>query len=846
MESKGVSGGKAIQRATEEFKKIVAMTNDIATSFGVKYIATEFFLLAIVKSSGRASMLLRSYNVTETTVLPYVRNCVDKTLTKVGFTVSVKKLINSLSSIADANYCSYISTEHFLYAILSNNCIARDIIFSTATDVDSLKENLLRLMRPSSQSKSFAQGSIKGQAVVATAPKSPSYSGSYSQNPQNANKSYSQSVSSASAPSISGTPLEKYGVDLTEQARLGRLDPVIGRKEEMQSVVNALNRKNKNSPLLVGEPGIGKSAVIEGFAELIVSGNVPDNLKNKILFSLDLSSIVAGAKFRGEFEARFKEVIKYVTEVKNVILFIDEIHNLVSGGKSDGMDASEILKPMLARGELQLIGATTIQEYRKFIEKDAALDRRFSVINLEPPTVSDTIEIIKGLRDNFEAHHQIEITDDAIETAVKLSDRYITTKFLPDKAIDLIDEAAARSRLQSSKPDTLILQKEEEFRQILGEIDYARSCGYNVATLNSKLGELQAEIDELYKQRDKRLARANPFIDGEDVAKVVSDTTKIPVAKLTQSQAERLLNLENILHERVVGQEQAVTCVSQAVRRAMSGIADPNKPIGTFMFVGPTGVGKTELSKALTEALFSDDRMLIRIDMSEYMEKSSVSKLIGAPPGYVGFDEEGQLTEKVRRNPYCVVLFDEIEKAHPDVFNIMLQIFDEGRLTDSKGRLVDFKNSVIIMTSNVGATEAVKKKTSIGFGSVETAEIDVRSRVEGELKKKFKPEFLNRIDEIVHFNRLSKEECSEICILILEGLKKRLLDKKIYINFSDSVIEHILDKGYNEEYGARPLKRTVRDLIEDELSNKLIRGEIKNGSRVQINVRNQKIVFSLG
>ncbi|MBO7368684.1 MAG: ATP-dependent Clp protease ATP-binding subunit, partial [Clostridia bacterium] len=593
-----------------------------------------------------------------------------------------------------------------------------------------------------------------------------------------------------------------------------------------------------NNPLLIGEPGTGKTAVVEGLAKRIASGEVPVSLKNKILFSLDLGGMVAGAKYKGELEGRFKEMLKFVEESGNIIVFIDEIHNLVSGAKSDGMDASEIMKPALARGEIQVIGATTIDEYRLYIEKDKALERRFSIINVEPPSVEDSIKIITGLKDAFEAHHCVTIMQEAIVAAVKLSDRYITDRFLPDKAVDIIDEAAARARLSMEAIDTEMPLKEEEARRIDYEIDYARSCGRDYSYLEQKLVEINAEIDRLHEKQIKLESRKSAYIDADDVARVIADMTNIPVARLNETERQRFLNLENVLHRRVIGQNGAVRCVSQAIRRAMSGINDPKKPNGVFLFVGPTGVGKTELAKALSEALFADENTLIRIDMGEYMDKASITRLIGAPPGYVGYEEEGQLTEKVRRKPYSVVLFDEIEKAHPEIFNIMLQIFDDGRLTDSKGRLIDFKNTVIILTSNEGAADIERFKKE---GKISSAE--VTEAYENALRRKFKPEFLNRIDQIVCFENLSRSDGAKICALIIDGLVKRLADKNIYLTYDDGVLDLIVARGYSNDYGARPLKRAVCSSIEDEIAERIMTGEITEGCHVFATADNGEIKF---
>ena len=589
--------------------------------------------------------------------------------------------------------------------------------------------------------------------------------------------------------------------------------------------------------MLIGEPGTGKSAVVEGLAIRIARGNVPLPLKGKKIFSLDMAAVVAGAKYHGEFEERFKAILDFVKEHENVILFIDEIHTLVSGDRGGDSGAAEILKPAMARGDIKLIGATTIAEYRKYLEKDPALERRFQTILVEPPSVEDSIKIMKGLQNKFEAHHKVDITDEAISAAANLSDRYISDKFLPDKAIDLIDEACARARLAADAPAEDVRGKESELRSTIREYDYAAASGKDVKLLAEKIKKLNSELDDLYDRELKRRAHENAFIDAEDIAKVVEERTGIPVARLTESETEKLMRLEDELHKRVIGQNNAVKAVSRAIRRAMSGIKDPSRPIGTFLFVGPTGVGKTELTKALAEALFGDEDMLIRIDMSEYMEKNSVNKLIGAPPGFVGYEEEGQLTEKVRRKPYSVVLFDEVEKAHSDVFNIMLQIFDDGRLTDSKGRTVDFKNTVIIMTSNAGASKIADESNDFDD------EEGLRERVNFALRKTFKPEFLNRIDDIIVFEKLSREECRAIVTIILDNLRARLAKMGISFTYDEALEEVILDSGFNNEYGARPLKRTVRKLVEDPLSEKLILGEVKKNGRVRATAENGEIEF---
>ncbi len=797
-----------------ELIDILKKSQDIARSYGVTYVGSEFILFAITKTESRCKRILLSFGITEDVLRPIIVSGVDRTLKIQGFTANVKKIAEFAKNLANEYNCYYLTTEHFLLSILNNLCEAQNIISSRVVDFSALVKAVKKCVEDLSANKPTPSAVVQNPAIS-----------------NNVNKTYTQGLENI--PSIKGTILESFGYDLTEKARREKLDPVIGRDREINQIINTLSRRQKNNPLVIGEPGTGKTAVVEGLAQKIISGEVPYPLKNKILFSLDLTSIIAGAKMRGEFEQRFKEMIEYIQENGNIILFIDEIHNLVSGAKSDGVNASEILKPALARGELQLVGATTVNEYRKYIEKDPALERRFQPIMIDPPSVDDTITIIKGLKDTFELHHRIEITDEAIVAAATLSDRYITDRFLPDKAIDLIDEAAARARIIADMPDQTIIDKENEFKRIDIEIDYARRTGVDFQELQNRQTKLSNELDTLYESSEKLKSRTRPFIDGDDIAKVISDLTKIPVARLTETEADKLLKLEDTLHKRVIGQDQAVKAVSKAIKRAMTGVQDPKRPIGTFLFAGPTGVGKTELSKALAETLFGDEDMLIRIDMSEYMEPNSVAKLIGAPPGYVGYDEEGQLTEKVRRKPYSVVLFDEVEKAHRDVFNLFLQIFDDGRLTDSKGRLVDFKNTVIIMTSNVGAGKLAEKTTSIGFGSnVQSETTSARENLMVALKHVFKLEFINRIDEIVQFSSLSKADCSKICRILIDNFKVRLAQKNIIFSYTDEVVSLIVNKGYNSEFGARPLKRAIINMLEDEVSERMLMGKIKEGSIV--------------
>ena len=626
----------------------------------------------------------------------------------------------------------------------------------------------------------------------------------------------------------SDNALSGLGEDMTEKAKAGKLDPVIGRDEEINRIIEILSRRKKNNPILIGEPGVGKSAVVEGLAQAIVEGRVPEQLKNKKVFSLDMASLLAGTKYRGEFEDRLKKAIDQLNKRGDTILFIDEIHTIVGAGSTEGsLDAANILKPQLARGELQTIGATTLEEYRKYFEKDSALERRFQTVTVDPPSVEDTITILKGLRSKYEAHHGVEITDSALTAAAVMSDRYINDRFLPDKAIDLIDEAASRKRINASSLPAEIKKLEDDIKAA----DSAIKSYYEMQEFDK-----EAEVKKSRLQLEKQLKEAKSkwtidsapnqkSIDDTDIANIVSSWTKIPVTKLTQSESEKLLGMEDILKKRVIGQDEAVEAISRAVRRARVGIKDPKRPIGSFIFLGPTGVGKTELSKALAEAIFGDENLMIRVDMSEFMDKISVSKLIGSAPGYVGFEEGGQLTEKVRRKPYSVVLFDEIEKAHPEVFNILLQILDDGVLTDSHGRKVDFKNTIIIMTSNIGASE-IKAMPKLGFGSASQEDYENMREVQmSALKRTLKPEFINRIDDIIIFRSLQDNDMSKIISVMTDSLQKRLAAKDIHIQVSDGAKQLIVEKGSNKEYGARPLRRALQRMIEDELSERILKGE---------------------
>ncbi len=812
------SSSGLLNGTTSQYLSIINDARGVALSYNVKYVGTEFILAAMLKEPGVISETLKSHGVTPAYYYPKLKDYVDVGYKTEGFTARTKQALDLSKTIAEDYNCTFVAPEHLLLAILSTErCVGFDIIISITqnfqglyNDVKKLVENLGNNRVPNLESKKVEKPRFENSEIP---------------------ESYSRVANTPTAEEAEGLKeLESFGINLTEKAKRNKLDPVIGRDKEINRVIETLSRRIKSNPLLIGEPGVGKTAVIEGLALRIASGNVPITLKNRTVFSLDLSGIVAGAKFRGEFEERFKSALTYAQE-NNVILFIDEIHSILAGYSSFAI--SDLLKPALARGDLQVIGATTISEYNKYVQNDPALARRFLLIKLDPPKVDDCIEILKGLRDKFEAHHGIEITDSAIRAAVTMSERYITDRFLPDKAIDLIDEAAAKERLLVDTPLETITTKEWQLERLENEKIYNLRSGLDCRDIDEKISELSTEIQDLKRSDNRRKSHFNPYIDEENIAKVVSEMTGIPVSKLTETESNRLLNFEGILHKRVVGQNLAVESVSKAIRRSMTCIKDPNKPIGSFIFVGPTGVGKTELSKALAEAIFGDENMLIRIDMSEYMEKVSVAKLIGAPPGYVGYDEEGQLTGKVRMKPYSVILFDEIEKAHPDVFNIMLQILDDGRLTDSKGRTVDFKNTVIIMTSNEGASE-VNTVKKIGFGEEADESEGAKDKITQALKKRFRPEFLNRIDDIVIFRKLTIEECGKICDLQCDSLRKRMQSMNVSLIFTDEAKRLILNKGYDKEYGARPLKRAISTLIENPLSEMIIKGDLRADNTVRV------------
>ncbi len=799
-------------------KANVALNNAVnaAEDLGHTYIGSEHLLLGILKdtTSVAATILTTrgiSFQKVEDTVKSSVGIGMPTELSPDDLTPRSKNIIETSMLIARTSGQSLVATEHILLSIVREpQSYAAKIIAKLGVGVSDIISDISRI--------------VSGDAPKSTNGTAPRASGSKTDN------------------------LDKYGRDLTALAKEGKIDPVIGRQEEIERVTQILSRRTKNNPCLIGEPGVGKTAIAEGLALKIAQNEVPELLKDKRIISLDLTGMVAGTKYRGDFEDRIKNCIEEVTKSGNVILFIDEIHTLVGAGSAEGAtDAANILKPSLARGDLQVIGATTIEEYRKNIEKDAALERRFQPVTVGEPTESEAVEILKGLRDKYEAHHKVKITDDAIYAAVKLSSRYIGDRFLPDKAIDLIDEAASRVRLKAFTPPEDIKTLEDKIKELDGEKASAVNSQEfeRAAKLRDEEKELAKKLSELKAEWEEKASHVSGEVGTNEIAEIVASWTGIPVSQLTTEESQRLLNLEKELHNRIVGQNEAVSAVSKAIRRSRVGLKDPKRPIGSFIFLGPTGVGKTELCKALASSMFGDENAIIRLDMSEYMEKHTVSRLVGSPPGYVGFEEGGQLTEKIRRKPYSVVLFDEIEKAHPDVFNMMLQILDDGILTDSQGRKVSFKNAVIIMTSNVGAKLITEKQSALGFssGGSEMSFEKIKDAVMGELKNTFRPEFINRIDDIIVFSRLSKENIREIAAKLLETVRQRVSEMNIDIVFTDEAADKIAQVGFDEVYGARPLKRAVRSNIEDKLSELLLEGKINADKRYVCTVRNDELVF---
>ena len=792
-----------------------------AELLGHTYVGTEHLLLGILRvGSGVAFAVLNKAGANAEKIDSLIRSEIGcGTPTKLSpeyFTPRAKRVIELAVSNSNSMGKKYVGTEHLLFGILSegDNCAIR---FLNQIDVDAAL---------------LTTSVLKASGI-------------------NANDTAQSNFDLGETEKENKTPtLSKYGRDLTDEAKRGKIDPVIGRSEEIERVIQILCRRTKNNPCLIGEPGVGKTAIIEGLAQKIVEKAVPDILQNKKVFTLDLTSMIAGTKYRGDFEERIKAVIEEVTKSDNIILFIDEVHTIIGAGSAEGStDAANILKPSLARGEFQLIGATTISEYRKNIEKDSALERRFQPVTVLEPNEEDAIKILKGVKDKYEAHHNVKIEDDAITAAVQLSARYISDRFLPDKAIDLIDEAASRVRLSACSQPEELKKLEEQIADIESEKDEAVSSQEfeRAASLRDNEKTLKNKYEQEKEKWQKENNRSGAVVSEKNIAEIVSSWTGVPVTQLTEEESKRLLRLEEELHNRIIGQNQAVTAVAKAIRRGRVGLKDPKRPIGSFIFLGPTGVGKTELCKALADSLFGSENMMIRLDMSEYMEKHTVSRLVGSPPGYVGFEEGGQLTEKVRRNPYSVILFDEIEKAHPDVFNMLLQILEDGILTDSQGRKVDFKNAVIIMTSNVGAKLITEKKLSFGFSQSdsESEHKDIKQLVLGELKNTFRPEFLNRVDDIIVFSKLTKPEIEEIAEKMIENLKLRLQKLNINLLCKESVIKAVSEIGFDAVYGARPLRREIQNRIEDALSEKILEQTVKNGDTVVCDYIGEEFVFTV-
>ena len=806
---------------TDKAKKALNYANRLSRSSGCNYVGTEHILAGLLKEgTGVAAEVLTANNVELEALLKLIDELVaageEVTVAdRDGYSPRTQMVLDRAREMADRFDSERIGTEHLLLAIIKEgDCAASRLLNTMGANPQKLFVDILAAMGedPAQYREEIQRGRNEEATLTPT--------------------------------------LDQYSRDLTAMARAGRLDPVIGRGKETERVIQILCRRGKNNPCLIGEPGVGKTAIVEGIAQSLVNGNVPDIVADKRLVSLDMSGLVAKSKYRGEFEDRIKKVINEVETAGNVLLFIDELHTIIGAGGAEGaLDASNILKPALARGDVQVIGATTIEEYRKYIEKDAALERRFQPVQVEEPTEEESIEILKGLRKLYEKHHHVQITDEGVEASVRLSARYVNDRFLPDKAIDLMDEAAAKARLGMMHGSDEMMQLNREIHQTELDMEHALQEGdiEKARTLKETRENLQASREKLEKKNRRVSKNKVPVVGENEIADVVAGWTKIPVSRLTESEASRLQKLEETLHKRVIGQEEAVSAVSKAVRRGRVGLKDPKRPIGSFLFLGPTGVGKTEVSKALAEAVFGNEESMIRVDMSEYMEKHSVSKMIGSPPGYVGHEDGGQLSEKVRRNPFSVILFDEIEKAHPDVFNILLQVLDDGHITDSQGRKVDFKNAIIIMTSNAGAQSIIEPK-KLGFGAKEDEKQDherMKASVMEEVKRIFKPEFLNRIDETIVFRALNKDDMKKIIGIMVRDLQKRCKEQlQIDLVIREAAKEFIVEKAYDRKYGARPLRRKLQDEVEDRLADALIRGEIHAKDRVIVTTKNKEIIVS--
>ncbi len=808
-------------RFTERAQQVLIFAQEEARSLQHNFIGTEHILLGLIQEGdGIAFRVLESLGVDLNTVRQQVEKIIgkgNKPSATISYTPRAKKVIELAIEEGRSLGHNYVGTEHLLLGLLrEGEGIAARVLADLGINLELARERILQ---------SLGKGKVPAGK------------------PGSARRIKSKSKTPA---------LDNFGRDLTRSAREDKLDPVVGREKEIERVLQILSRRTKNNPCLVGEPGVGKTAIVEGLSQRIIAGNVPETLKDKRVIAIDMAGLVAGTKYRGEFEERLKRILNEIREVGDVIVFIDEMHTIIGAGGAEGsIDASNIFKPALARGEMQCIGATTLDDYRKYVERDSALERRFQPITVDEPTQEESLRILKVLRDRYEAHHRVKIPDKVLELAVKLAGRYITDRFLPDKAIDLMDEAASRVRLQNYTAPPDIKKLEEKIEQIQNEKEAAVQGQEfeEAAKIRDKEQMLRNELESLKGKWEEQKATNDITVTEEEVAQIVSGWTGIPVKKLVEEEAERLLNMESILHRKLIGQEEAVKAVSRAIRRARAGLKDPKRPIGSFIFLGPTGVGKTELAKALAESLFGDDEAMIRLDMSEYAERHTTARLIGAPPGYIGFEEGGQLTEKVRRKPYSVILLDEIEKAHPEVFNTLLQVLEDGRLTDGKGKTVDFRNTVMIMTSNVGA-ELIRKQSVVGFRSADKEKKyeDMKGRVIGELRKTFRPEFLNRVDEIIVFHSLEKEHLRKIVDLMLQELSERLQEHELEMLVSTEAKEFLSKKGYDSIYGARPLRRAIQKYLEDELSEEMLKGKFKNGDVIVVEIddkNDKKLVFTM-